>query len=479
MNLLNSALSRFHPLTRHTVTAVMAVCLSVSALPGQDRQPDVRTGAASQVAPADAAARGWQLLRTKQYLPPDFDESVFGDLWQLWEPEARRKAAAASPAERRLMTFSRYGLFPVPSGTDAAAPLGYVTTPDGHWTMSCLACHAGKVAGQVIPGLGNTHFALQTLTEDVRLTKLRQLRSLSHLDLASLKLPLGTTHGTTNSVIFGVVLGNLRDRDMHVDRSRQLPPLTHHDMDAPPLWNVRYKESLYADGFAPRNSRVLMQFMLLPENGPDRLAEWEPDFDAVLAWIESLEPPSWPFPVDRRLAARGERVFSNHCSRCHGTYGANAQYDQQTVPLDVIGTDPVRLHALTREHRQWMRDGWMSHYGRDAVDVDPAGYVAPPLHGIWASAPYFHNGSVPTLWHVLYPSERPVVWKRDPDGYDQSRVGLEVTEFASVPDNARTPWEQRSYFDTRKPGKSRAGHTFPDDLTDAEKSALLEYLKTL
>ena len=427
----------------------------------------------------DAANRGWQHLRTKPYLPPDFDQTVFENLWRRWPEPTRSEARDASPAERRGMTLSYYGLMKPPEDSDEAPPLGYVDTGDGNRVMNCLACHAGKVAGKVIPGLPNSHFALQTLTEDVRLTKLTLFKKLGHLDLASLKLPLGTTHGTTNSVVFGVVLGNLRDEDMNVDRSRAEPPQIHHDMDAPPLWNVRKKRSLYADGFAPKNHRVLMQFMLLPTNDRETLISWENDFKDIQAWIESLEPPKYPFPINAGLAEQGRAVFNRNCSRCHGTYGVDGKYEQILVPLEEVGTDPVRLHALNREHREWMRDGWMSLYGKDEVDVDPKGYVAPPLDGIWASAPYFHNGAVPTLWHVLNSANRPLVWKRTEDGYDQQRVGLEVAEFEALPDAAKTAYERRSHFDTTKPGKSAAGHTFPDSLTDAEKLSLLEYLKTI
>jgi hypothetical protein len=105
--------------------------------------------------------------------------------------------------------------------------------------------------------------------------------------------------------------------------------------------------------------------------------------------------------------------------------------------------------------------------------------VAPPLDGVWATAPYFHNGSVPTLWHVLHPAERPTVWRRTPTGYDDSRVGLEVEELTELPPGRLRSSDRRTFFDTRKPGKSAAGHDFPDVLTEAEKAAVLEYLKTL
>jgi hypothetical protein len=112
------------------------------------------------------------------------------------------------------------------------------------------------------------------------------------------------------------------------------------------------------------------------------------------------------------------------------------------------------------------------------VDVSPAGYVAPPLDGIWASAPYLHNGSVPTLWHLLNPDQRPLVWKRTENGYDQTRVGLEVQELKGIPSSITAPAERRAYFDTRAKGKSAKGHDFPSVLTQSEKQAVLDYLKT-
>lgn len=425
------------------------------------------------------AERGWNLLRTKPYLPPDFSQAVIEDIWQVWPGPERDRARKATPAERRKMIFSRYGLMEPPDSTGTGPALGYLDDGAGNWVMNCLACHGGKVAGQVIPGLPNSHFALHSLVEDVRLTKLRRFERPAHLDLASLKMPLGTTHGTTNAVIFGVLLGQRRDLDMHIIPQREFPPPAHHDVDAPPFWNVKKKRSLYADGFAPKNHRVLMQFVLLPSTDAETLSRWEDDYRAILAWIESVEAPEWPFEIHSELADAGRTVFAEHCARCHGTYGSDGEYEQTTIPIDEVETDPVRLQALTREHRSWIADGWMSRHGKDPTDVAPVGYVAPPLDGIWASAPYFHNGSVPTLWHVLHPDQRPKVWKRSEDGYDRMRLGLEFEAFDSLPKSADTPYRKRQHFDTNAFGKSAAGHRFPDRLTEPQKRAVLEYLKTL
>jgi hypothetical protein len=100
-------------------------------------------------------------------------------------------------------------------------------------------------------------------------------------------------------------------------------------------------------------------------------------------------------------------------------------------------------------------------------------YEARVLEGIWAAAPYLHNGSVPTLAELLKPAaERVRSFKIGP-AYDLVNVGLAV---------------QQSKFDytlettdcsDRNSGNSRCGHEFGTSLTAEEKKALLEYLKTL
>src|SRR5262249_55000075 len=145
-----------------------------------------------------AVERGWHWLTTKAYLPADFDDEVFENLWKFWPKELRDRAHDAGPAQRRRMAFSRYGLMERP-GSDGTGPaLGCVSDGQGGWVMNCLACHTGKVAGQVILGSPNSNYALATLTEEVRATKLAMGKPLSHMDKGSLTIPLGATRGTTN-----------------------------------------------------------------------------------------------------------------------------------------------------------------------------------------------------------------------------------------------------------------------------------------
>jgi len=427
------------------------------------------------------ASRGRDHLRTRAYLPPDFDQEVFDALWTTWEEPLRSRAEKATPEERRRLAMDRYGLLPDPD--DPSRSVQYVVSADGSWTMSCLACHQGQVGGRLIPGVPNSNYALETLTEEVRLLKVKQRKPLGHMDMGSLLLPLGTTNGTTNAVIFGVALMRHRDAALNIVQRPPRFDLVHHDMDAPAWWHYRTRKSLYADGFAAKGHRMLMQFLLVKENGPDKFAAWEDEFRDIEAWIDSLQPPKWPGPIDASLAAAGKTAFAAHCASCHGTYGPDGSYPERLVSIDEVATDRVRLDSLTAGQRSDLNASWFGHFGADGQELtDRAaghGYVAPPLDGVWATAPYFHNGSVPTLWHVLHPSERPTVWRRTPTGYDESRVGLEVEALNALPEGKLLPSVRRQYFDTRKPGKSGAGHDFPDALSEDEKTAVLEYLKTL
>lgn len=429
-----------------------------------------------------AAERGYRLLVEKAYLPPDFDQEVFDAASKEWPEPLRSQAERASLMECRQLAFSRYGLTGRPD--DPAKPLQYVVDEAGKWTMNCFACHGGTVPDgkggvRVWPGAPNSRFALQTLTEETRLAKAALGRPFSRMDVGGAFIPLGATNGTTNAVMFGVVLMGMRDPDLNFDAKRGVPKMTHHDMDAPPWWHFKRKKMLYIDGFAEKGHRGLMQFMLVRSNGPEKFRGWEEEFRDVFAYISSVEPPKYPFPVDLELAAAGRIAFNRVCADCHGTYGKDGRYPEKLVPIDEVGTDRVRLDALTPAHRDAYGQSWFTHYGKLANLRDPGGYVAPPLDGIWASAPYFHNGSVPTLWHVLHPQARPAVWKRTESGYDQTRVGVDIEACAELPTDATAGWQRREYFDTRAFGKSAQGHDFSDELTAAEREAVLEYLKTL
>jgi hypothetical protein len=80
---------------------------------------------------------------------------------------------------------------------------------------------------------------------------------------------------------------------------------------------------------------------------------------------------------------------------------------------------------------------------------------------------------------VLHPDQRPIVWKRNGHAFDTSRAGPKIETYDKLPDEVTESSQRREYFDTRAFGKSTAGHDFPNELTDDEKAAVLEYLKSL
>jgi hypothetical protein len=403
--------------------------------------------------------RGYRLLTETPFLTSDFTQAVFDEIWRSWPEPIRSQAEKATLDERRSMAFTRYGLTQRPND-DSGKPLQYVVDDEGRWTMNCFSCHGGSVYGTPTPGAPNNRFMLQTMTEVV---------------------PLGTTVGTTNAVVFGMGLMHYRDEKLNV-LDKMPVQFTHHDMDAPPWWHFSKRPYIYIDGFAQKGHRSLMQFMLIPENGPEFFRDHEDEFRDVYAYLSSLRAPTFTGKIDRQLAEQGRAVFENNCAECHGTYGEHASYPNKCVPIGEIGTDAVRLNALSVAGRTLYSKSWFAHGGETEEQktiLDPVGYVAPPLDGIWASPPYLHNGSVPTLWHVLNPKERPVVWRRSEESMDEDTVGFKIEVVDRVPLTEPDIAKRREYFDTSRFGKNNTGHDFPDVLTEPEKKAVLEYLKTL
>jgi hypothetical protein len=114
--------------------------------------------------------------------------------------------------------------------------------------------------------------------------------------------------------------------------------------------------------------------------------------------------------------------------------------------------------------------------------TSPGGYQAPPLDGIWATAPYFHNASAPTVYHVLNSKARPNLFSRsyrtNEEDFDKEKLGWKFIEYEHIPPDLR-PFEKRKYYHTAESGRGNHGHTFGDKFTEEQRMAVIEYLKTL
>ncbi|HEY2993884.1 MAG TPA: hypothetical protein VGM22_13785 [Methylomirabilota bacterium] len=183
---------------------------------------------------------------------------------------------------------------------------------------------------------------------------------------------------------------------------------------------------------------------------------------------EGIRAPRWPFAVDDAMAARGRGLY--HQARCAGCHDGQESDSRLHAAMDV-GTDPTRANLFTPQLAQRFNaflasvevEGYRSP---SSPGVRSTGkYWSPTLAGVWARAPYLHNGSVRTLAELLTPpAERPSAWLRGSRRYDTTALGY----------TDEGPYR----FDTRTPGNSNAGHTFGTDLKPAEKRDLLEFLKT-
>jgi hypothetical protein len=235
-----------------------------------------------------------------------------------------------------------------------------------------------------------------------------------------------------------------------------------------------------------RAVRPLMMFMLSPGADASIFAREESTFSDVRQYLQTLEPPKYPFAVDGALAERGRVVFEENCAKCHGSYGSDRDYPNRVVPLAKIGTDPSLVNGLTPKMEQHFRESWFSNEAGPDGKPYPLkynnGYQAPPLDGVWATAPYLHNGSVPTLWNLLKSDTRPKVFTRSfktgVEDYDAEKVGWKVTDLPDPP-RPKSAREARQVYDTTHPGRSNAGHTFGDVLNYDQRGAVIEYLKTL
>src|SRR5262245_23568216 len=198
------------------------------------------------------------------------------------------------------------------------------------------------------------------------------------------------------------------------------------------------------------------------------------DFEARNKWIESfiakLEPPPFPGAVDQALLGRGQEIYTQRCAECHAEGGPRTG---QAIPLAEIGTDPEHVLAWRQKDADRM-NLVVRALGAHRADVEGAqgGYVSRPLVGLWLLGPYLHNGSVPTLWDLLSPPEqRPVTFFRGYNVVDLERVGFLATGDEAAANGFR--------FDTKLRGNGNGGHVYGSELSEGDKRALLEYLKTM
>jgi mono/diheme cytochrome c family protein len=406
--------------------------------------------------------------------PPVWSLRAYGNVWKQWGLDEK-------PADFERQFRDRYGLHEatyanggLPMGMHVSSgPLGKGIATD------CLLCHAGRVAGKTIIGLANSSMDPQALFDE-----------LFAADAFPIKSPvkLSYVRGTIDPVSPVAFLMEFRDLDLNYGRSGPLPKFEHVSSDPPAWWLLKKKKTRNWMGLIDANSiRVDMPNILSPFNTGAYIRKQEPAFADIHKFILSLEAPRFPFPIDQSKAQTGREIFNQHCARCHGTYGDNASYPNKIVSLDTIGTDPLLAESITDKAVEHFNNSWLGREkGADGKPIQARqslGYQAPPLDGIWATAPYFHNSSVPTVYHVLNSKARPKIFTRsfgtEVEDYDAVKLGLKFAPLAHGAAAKMSAVERRKIYDTTLPGQANTGHTFGDALTEQQRVAVIEYLKKL
>ena len=246
-----------------------------------------------------------------------------------------------------------------------------------------------------------------------------------------------------------------------------------------------------------------------------------PELSNLEEWVTNLRSPAWPEDVlpklDKDKLMAGKAIYDKKCASCHQIIPRDQEfnsYQAKIIPLKAIKTDKkTAMNIVSSESKTGRLNGTVNrskyvqkevvYFGEKASTADvvrnavvgaivhqpkdslkamlfgyhaevekpqkdtPLGYKARPLNGIWATAPYLHNGSVPNLEQLLLPASKRVksfyVGSRE---FDPVKVGYKHTQGSFK-------------FDTTKEGNFNTGHEYGTSLSDVERGQLIEYIKSL
>ena len=242
-------------------------------------------------------------------------------------------------------------------------------------------------------------------------------------------------------------------------------------------------------------------------------------------FYSSVKIPKFPeiFPehFDEELATKGEKLFKEKffdipqqdgSIRKETCYSCHYQKPQgREIPIGWVNTNRKRwafYHADPKNNEYLQKLGQKAREYTKASATDQgisldneflkndtwhqwrSGYIARPLHGIWASAPYLHNGSVRTIRQLLTnPEDRESIFYTGTRNYDIENIGYKSEEYF-YPNNiksekykvkafAREVGKPRRTIHQQNSTKENIGHAFGTDWTSEEKDAVIEYIKSL
>lgn len=408
------------------------------------------------------------------------------------------------------------------------------------FTFSCAACHSSHLFGKTVLGMTNrfpraNEFFIKaknvvTMTEphifkyytgSTREEMKLFQEARQHLFSVGLKPPLAL--GLDTSLAQVALSLNRRANTPYANYSkwfaffpRRDEILDDHPADSKPAvwWNVKYKNRWLSDGSVVSGNPIYTNILWNEiGRGADltQLEKWLDDnkklVDELATAVFSSEAPRITdfFPEERinlPRAKAGEVLFNKTCAKCHGYYDkawsingsehlppkdqiktVRVRY-RETTPVINVGTDPFRWQGM----KSLEKLNALAISKKNGILIRAQeGYVPPPLVGIWARWPYFHNNSIPNLCALLTPSEKRPKTYYSGEANDPNRdFDFECNGY---PLNQKTPREwitRQHFFDTRIEGLGNGGHDkniFIKDgkeiLTGDDKKNLIHFLQTL
>ena len=432
---------------------------------------------------------------------------------------------------------------PFPGGARPAYRMGStrITSPEGDkLTYSCAGCHASRLFGRSILGLQNRASRANVGIDEARTTlegipvdllrlfypmtdgEARVVTNLQNaLTYVGIKAPLVRGLDTSLTQVALSLAKRAKDpyatRDPAQAKAPRPDRLDTNPADSKPgnWWALKYKNRWLLDGSVVSGNPIYTNILWNEiGRGTDlhELEKWldenQKAIDELTAAVFAAEPVRFTefFPaesVDLESAKRGKELFDGTCASCHGTYQKGWELPHAaSLPLaDRLATVEVRYHEDTPVHdvgTDTLRNKGMSSLLQlndlsiskksGVVIKEQVGYVPPPLIGIWARFPYFHNNSAPNLCAVLTKqSERPAKYY----GGEQNDAKVDFDEACNgYPTGDKVPaaWlkDPDALFDTSRAGMGNQGHdegVFLKDgvelFTPAQKADIIEFLQTL
>jgi len=333
-------------------------------------------------------------------------------------------------------------------------------------------------------------------------------------------------HGRLDA--FGQIFNAIAVEALHISENRRSP---NAPTSYPVLWDASHLDLVQWNASAPNSGpgplaqnattalAVYGKVEVLGRNSTYPSSIAIKNLGYIQRQFYKLVAPPWPEfmlgPINTQLHSDGEKIYRQHCLQCHELVDSNnpkRQLSAVLVPASEVGTDELMVNNFSdgtvktgelqgKHFALWFGEkfggeatrldivmhvtlGALIHNTFDSLYAAIAGYAknktsdvnasikyykARPINGIWASAPYLHNGSVPSVYDLLLPvAQRPTEFYVGNRELDIVNLGNKTTKTLGA-----------SLFNTGLLGNSNKGHEYGTDLKEEERMALLEYIKRL